>query len=294
MNSNQRTDTGGGINTSSLTNEEKMNLFNSLDEKEQLRFFESLQSYRNSGIKSVGVEAAAAGPKKATTFASDDESSNDDDDQGHGFVKKDLVLSSVPFMGQDHKVIAFCVDNSKTSQTTTGKYYNEKWLFSIFDNDRKNYSILVSNGNTKEAAHWKGLTDANKFPRFLLEEICGGEFVELSKKTTSRIYNVMEKFGGRGQYESREGNIIFGCNDVNGVADDLFGSGRITMEMRGELMNIQSDANKKLFYFIDTVNHTIAFVFNYHGCHYSKTDPGKVARVLINGYASERRRKYNK
>ena len=41
----------------------------------------------------------------------DESSDDDDDDQGHGFVKKDLVLSSVPFMGQDLEVVAFFDNN---------------------------------------------------------------------------------------------------------------------------------------------------------------------------------------
>lgn len=357
MNSNQRSGgTTGGVlpDLSSLNDNEKKELVNSLDEEGQSRFFVQYKAYfqskfgskydsetissllaqaklhyrgwNNNHANGTGVvnprpqQQTHGGGNNNQAFGSDmqqpqpqpqptgdrntgrgrnnnsafeDESSDDvDDDQGHGFRKKDLVLSSVPFMGQDLEVIAF-FDNKKQSQTTMRKYYDKKMLIMIDDIDRKN-SISVSNGKPEEAAHWKGLTDANKFPEFLLEVICGGEFVELEKNTTSRIYKVIEKFGGRGQYESRDGNFIFGCNDVNGVADDLFRSGHITKEMLGELRNIQSDANKKLFYFIDTVNHKIAFVYNYHGCHYSKTDPGKVARVLVNGYASERRRKYNK
>ena len=153
-------------------------------------------------------------------------------------------------------------------------------------------SIRVVGDNTKEEAHWKPLTDDVEFPRFLLEELCGGQYINFKINTTSCFYKVMEAYRGRGQWESKDGNFIFGCNNVDGVATDLFVSGRITLEMREKLKNLDSHGSKVIFYFIDVINHNIAFVYQFDGCTYADGAVGKVASILVEGYTDLR--KYNK
>ena len=96
----------------------------------------------------------------------------------------------------------------------------------------------------------------------------------------------------RGQWKSADGNFFFGCNNVDGVATDLFQSGRITQEMRQKMINLKSHAKKSVFYFINLVNHKIAFVYQSDGCTYANGDVGKVASILVEGYTALR--KYNK
>ena len=293
------TGTGGGIHTSSLTNEEKMNLFNSLDAKEQLIFFEQLDSYRKS--KSVGVAAAAAAPKKATTFeenvsaensSSEDESSQDDDDLSHGFVKQDYTPSPIAYLDEELEVIAFFVSSNKSKKKPSVKYYDKDMKLLVMNNKEK-ISLRVSDGDIKEDEKWTTFTDDDKFPSFFFEVICGGEFINFKDNSTRRLYKAVLDHPERGQWKSADGNFIFGCNNVDGVANDLFQSGRITKEMRQKMINLKSHANNSnIFYFINLVNHKIAFVYQSDGCNYANGDVGKVASILVEGYTAQR--KYNK